>query len=257
MGGLDTAILQEPLSEPCDRMRHQKALPISCILWDLDDTLLDFPYSQRVALQKCFRDIGIEITEEQITRYSQINDSYWKRLELGKVTREELRTGRFVTLFSEYGIQGVDVEAFHREYEKALGSVFLFRDDGMSVVRSLSEICRQYVITNGVSAVARNKYRISGLETVMDGIFISEEVGAPKPRPEFFRYCLERIPEKDKSRILIVGDSLTSDIKGGIQMEIPTCWYHYDDRVNDTPWIPRYEITDLHMVCEIVAPARV
>lgn len=223
------------------------------VLWDLDDTLLDFPYSQRHGLRKCFQTMGMEITEEQITRYSQINDSYWKRLELGEVTREELRTDRFATFFREYGISGVDVDAFHREYEEALGSVFRFRDDGLSVVRSLQGICRQYVITNGVSAVARSKFRISGLETVMDGIFISEEVGAPKPQREFFRYCLERIREKDKSRILIVGDSLTSDIKGGMQMGIPTCWYHYDDRINDTPWKPDYEITDLHMVCEIVA----
>lgn len=231
--------------------------PYTTILWDLDDTLLDFPYSQKFALKKCFQGIGLEITEEQITRYSQINDQYWKRLELGEITREELRTGRFVMLFHEYGIGGVDVEAFHREYEKALGSVFLFRDDGLSVVRSLQGACRQYVITNGVSDVARSKFRMSGLEAVMDGIFISEEVGAPKPQREFFRYCLARIPEKDKARILIVGDSLTSDIKGGVQMEIPTCWYHDGDRVNDTPWKPDYEITDLHMVCEIAGSVRV
>lgn len=237
-------------------MRCQGTFPISCIFWDLDDTLLDFPFSQRFALKKCFRDIGHEITEEQIARYSQINDNYWKRLELGEITREELLTGRFAALFREYGIEGVDVGAFHREYEKALGSVFLFRDDGLSVVQSLQGTCRQYVITNGVSAVARSKFRLSGLEAVMDGIFISEEVGAPKPQRAFFQYCLERIPEKDKSRILIVGDSLTSDIKGGIQMGIPTCWYHYDDKVNDTPWKPDYEIKDLHAVCAIVAPVR-
>lgn len=227
------------------------------LLWDLDDTLLDFPYSQRFALKKCFQDIGLEITEEQQNRYSRINDSYWKRLELGKITREELRTGRFATLFYECGMDGIDVEAFTGAYEKALGSVFLFRDDGLSVVRSLQGVCRQYVITNGISAVARNKFRISGLETVMDGIFISQEVGVPKPRREFFQYCLDRIQEKDQSRILVVGDSLTSDIKGGIQMGLPTCWYHYDDRTNDTPWRPDYEITDLHMVCEIVAATRV
>lgn len=226
------------------------------ILWDLDDTLLDFPYSQKSALKKCFQAIGLEITEEQIECYSRINDNYWKRLELGEITREELLTGRFVTLFNEYGIDGVDVEAFHRKYEEALGKVFLFRDDGLSVVRSLQGVCRQYVITNGFSVVARSKFRLSGLEAVLDGIFISEEVGAPKPQREFFQYCLERIPEEDKSRILIVGDSLTSDIKGGIQMGIPTCWYHHGDRVNDTPWRPDHEITDLHRIYEIVAPFR-
>jgi len=222
------------------------------ILWDVDDTLLDFPYSQRFALKECFRTIGLEITEEQIVRYSRINDNYWKRLELGEVTREELRTGRFVTLFHEYGIEGVDVEAFHTEYEKALGSVFSFRDDGLSIVRSLQGKIRQYVITNGVSSVARNKLQISGLAEIMDGVFISEEIGFPKPRKEFFEYCLEQIPEKDKSKILIVGDSLTSDIRGGVQMGIPACWYCLRDRINDTPWKPDYVISDLHMVGDII-----
>ena len=222
------------------------------ILWDMDDTLLDFPYSQRFALKKCFRAIGLEITEGQIDLYSRINDSYWKRLELGEITREELRTGRFLALFHECGMEGIDVETFHSEYEKALGSVFSFRDDGLSVVRSLRGEVRQYVITNGVSSVARNKLQISGLADIMDGVFISEEVGFPKPRKEFFEYCLEQITEKDKSKILIVGDSLTSDIRGGVQMGIPACWYRLKGRENNTPWMPDYEISDLHMVYDIV-----
>lgn len=222
------------------------------ILWDMDDTLLDFSYSQKFALKKCFRTIGQEITEEQIVCYSRINNDYWKRLELGEVTREELQTGRFSAFLAEYRMTGVDVEAFCREYEEALGSVFLFRDDGLSIVSSLRGRLRQYVITNGISAVARNKFRISGLDEVMDGIFISEEIGSPKPRKEFFDYCLERIPEKDRTKILVVGDSLTSDIRGGVQMGIPTCWYRPDGRENNTPWKPDHEISDLHMVYDIV-----
>lgn len=226
--------------------------PYTTILWDLDDTLLDFPYSQKSALKKCFQAMGREITEEQIACYSRINDDYWRRLELGEITREELLTGRFAAFFRECGMEGIDVEAFHRGYEEALGSVFSFRDDGLSVVQSLRGKCWQYVITNGISAVARNKVKISGLAKIMDGVFISEEIGYPKPREEFFAHCLERIPEKDKSRILIVGDSLTSDIRGGVQMGIPTCWYRLPGRENNTPWKPDHEIRDLHGVCDMV-----
>ena len=86
------------------------------LLWDVDGTLLDFLYSQRIAISKCFKTIGREITDEQIRRYSEINDDWWKRLELGQVTKEQLLTGRFTTLFDECGIAGVDVEAFQQEF---------------------------------------------------------------------------------------------------------------------------------------------
>ena len=224
----------------------------STILWDVDGTLLDFLYSQRYAIKKCFKTAGLEITEEQMNRYSRINDDYWKRLELGEVTKEELLTGRFVALFCEYGISGIDLESFCREYQEALGSVFSFIDDALEICKVLRGQFKQYVITNGVSSTQRSKLKLSGLDEVMDGIFISEEIGYPKPQKEFFAYCLERIPDKDRSKILVVGDSLTSDIKGGIQMGIPTCWYRPDGRENDTPWKPDHEISDLHMIYDIL-----
>ena len=226
--------------------------PYTTIFWDVDGTLLDFLYSQRIAIRKCFKTAGLEITDEQISRYSQINDDYWKRLELGEITKEELLTGRFVALFCEYGISGVDLKAFCQEYQESLGSVFSLIDDALTICKTLRGRYRQYVITNGVSSTQRNKLKLSGLDAVMDNIFISEEIGYPKPQKEFFVYCLERIPEKDRSKILIVGDSLTSDIKGGVQMGIPTCWYRRDGMKNDTPWKPDHEINDLHMIYDIL-----
>lgn len=221
------------------------------ILWDVDNTLLDFDYSQRYALAKCFHSIGRELTEEQLRRYAQINDAYWKRLELGEVTKAQLLPGRFVTLFQEFGIEGVDVEAFRQEYQAALGSVFSFRDDSLAICRSLRGVVKQYVITNGVTATQRNKLEISGLAAVMDGIFISEEIGKPKPDVRFFHYCLQHVEERDKSKILVVGDSPTSDIKGGIQAGIPTCWYNAgESQAGD--YHPDYEISDLHMIYEIL-----
>lgn len=222
------------------------------ILWDVDGTLLDFLYSQRYAIRKCFWTAGLEITEEQISRYSRINDEYWRRLELGEVTKEELLTGRFTVLFREYGIEGVDVEAFRQEYQEALGSVYRFLDDSLTICKSLQGRFRQYVITNGVTATQRSKLKLSGLLEVMDDVFISEEAGYPKPQKEFFDYCLERIREKDRSRMLIVGDSLTSDIRGGAQAGIPTCWYRSGEQENHTPWKPDFEISDLHMIYDIL-----
>lgn len=222
------------------------------VLWDVDGTLLDFLYSQRYAITKCFRSNGREITEEQLKRYSQINDNYWKRLELGEISKEQLLTGRFVTLFEEYGITDINLDAFLREYQEALGSVFAYLDDSLAICRALKGEVQQYVITNGVTSTQRNKLQISGLAEWMENVFISEQIGVPKPQREFFDYCLEHIEEKEKSRILIVGDSLTSDIKGGILAGIPTCWYRPDTAVNNTSYEPDYEISDLHQIFDII-----
>ena len=222
------------------------------ILWDVDGTLLDFLYSQKYAITKCFRTAGRDITEEQIKRYSQINDDYWRRLELGEITKDQLLTGRFATLFEEYKIKDIDLAVFAKEYQEALGSVFSFIDDSLTICKALQEKVRQYVITNGVTATQMNKLKLSGLAEAMDGIFISEQIGTPKPAKEFFDYCLKHIEEKDKSKLLIVGDSLSRDIKGGVLSGIPTCWYRPEGAINDTPYHPDYEISDLHMLYDIL-----
>lgn len=225
---------------------------ITTILWDVDGTLLDFHYSQRHALTKCFQTAGLTMTEEILERYSEINDSYWKRLELGEVTKAQLLTGRFTSLFEEYGITGVDVEAFRKEYQEELGNVFSYIDDSLNICRSLKGRVKQYVITNGVTSTQRGKLALSGLADCMEELFISEEIGSPKPGSAFFDAVLARLKEKDKSKILVVGDSLSSDIKGGVLAGLRTCWYRQDGTVNTTQYIPDYEINDLHQLEEIL-----
>ena len=222
------------------------------ILWDVDGTLLDFSYSQKYALKKCFHTVGKEITEEQIERYDQINNSFWRRFELGEVTKEQLLPGRFLQLFEEFDIRGIDLLSFLKEYQEALGSVFSHVDDSLIICRSLRGHAHQYVVTNGVSSTQRNKLKLSGLAEIMDDIFISEEIGAPKPGRDFFDYCLDHVEEKDRTKILIVGDSLTSDIKGGIQAGIITCWYRPDGTENLSGYKPDHEISDLHMIYDIL-----
>ncbi len=226
------------------------------VLWDVDNTLLDFAYSQRISLAQCFRSIGREMTEEELALYARINDEYWKRLELGEVTKEQLLTGRFLLLFEKLGIEGADVDSFRVRYQEGLGSSYAFLDDSLAICKSLRGKVKQYVITNGITATQRKKLELSGLSDVMDGIFISEEIGSPKPHRQFFDYCLAYVEEKDKSRILIVGDSLTSDIKGGLQAGIPTCWYRRSagtmDEALGAGYRPDYEISDLHMVYDIL-----
>lgn len=225
---------------------------ITTLLWDQDNTLMDFSYSQRQALIRSFQHFGREIGEEVIGCYEQINNDYWSRFELGRVTREELKTGRFKALFVEIGAHELDAEDFFREYQEALGSIYSYLDDSLTICKSFQGRLRQYIVTNGLTYTQRKKITLSGFVDVMEGIFISEEIGKQKPDREFFDRCLSGVEETDRDRIMIVGDSISSDIKGGIQAGIRTCWYNPGGAVNNTVWQADYEISDLHQLYDIL-----
>ncbi|MBR1855424.1 MAG: YjjG family noncanonical pyrimidine nucleotidase [Lachnospiraceae bacterium] len=236
------------------------------VLWDVDGTLLDFLYAQRRAISKCLTEIAVEPTEERVAKYSEINDGYWKRLELGEVTKEQLLVGRFTSFFEVYGIKGVDVNAFKASYERTLGSVFAYQENSLEICREIKAqgVVKQYVITNGITAVQMNKLRLSGFAELMDDIFISEQIGVPKPQKGFFDYCIKSLAKKgltDLGRMLVVGDSLTSDIKGGVLSGIPTCWYRPDGILDKDPaqweiyesYQPTFEISRLGQIMDILA----
>jgi 2-haloacid dehalogenase len=222
------------------------------ILWDVDGTLLDFLYSQKYAISKCLNEIGISPTEELVSRYSAINDGWWKRLEKGEVTKQELLTGRFLDLFAEYGIDCRDVETFRLHYQEYLGSVYRYIDNSLEVCKALKGKCRQFVVTNGVTKTQMAKLSAAGFCEIMEDVFISEQLGAPKPQKRFFDKVLERIPQVPQERILIVGDSLSSDIRGGNRAGIKTCWYNPENLQNETDAETDFIIRNLREVLLIV-----
>ena len=196
------------------------------ILWYLDNTLLDFNASEKYAFNTCMVQAGLTPNDTLLSLYSQINRAFWNRLERGEITKKELLTQRFVHFFATAGISGVDIALFRDTYQRLLGSVFYCLDDSLTLCRKLHASHRQYIVTNGVASTQRNKLQGSGLADLMDGCFISEELGFEKPSAEFFRLCMERIPAFQKQETLIVGDSLTSDMLGGVRAGIACCWYN-------------------------------
>lgn len=223
------------------------------ILWDVDQTLLDFDRSQDYALRFCFQKLNLEINDEIVQIYASINDSYWKRLERGEVTKKELLTGRFDTLFEQLHIDTVTSADIAPMYQKALGSVYFYKDDSLELCKKLQGKVKQYVVTNGVSSTQRNKLRLSGLDQIMEGIFISEEMNYAKPDIRFFERCFKQIPNFQKESTLIVGDSLTSDMKGGNQAGLDCCWYNPAGHKNENNLKIDYEIQNLWEVEEILS----
>ncbi|MCM1149244.1 MAG: YjjG family noncanonical pyrimidine nucleotidase [Butyricicoccus sp.] len=201
-------------------------MAIKAILWDVDGTLLDFLAAEREAIRSCFARFGLgECPDDMIQRYSQINVRYWKRLEYGEITRDEVLLGRFVEFFASEGIE-TDAVAFNNEYQYRLGDTVVFIDDAYELVKRLRARVKQYAVTNGSLTAQMRKLTRSGLIGLFDGVFISEEIGFDKPRPEFFEHVFAHIPPFAKGEMLIVGDSLTSDMRGGNIAGVKCCWYN-------------------------------
>lgn len=238
---------------------------IDYILWDVDNTLLDFHESEKVAIEKCFDEFSIKtVDDEMISRYSSINKKYWKKLELGEITRSQVLVGRFREFFKNEGIDTGISESFNDRYQELLGETCVFMDDSINLLKDLKKMgYRQYAVTNGTKIAQKKKLSISGIGEVLDGVFISEDLGHEKPGIEFFDIVLSKIFEynncdvetlglEDKDKFIIIGDSLTSDIKGGMNAQIHTCWYNPTHQENDLDIVPEFEVDDLWKIQDII-----
>ena len=226
---------------------------IEVILWDVDGTLLDFDAAERAAIRSLSADFGFEgCTDAAIRRYAEINRALWKKLERGECTREQVLVGRFQTFFSEMGWDGSRAAEFNRAYQLRLGDTIVYRDDSLAIVKALRSRVRQYVVSNGTVAAQTKKLERSGFGALMDGVFLSERLGVEKPDPAFFEQVFSAIGPVDKRRVLLVGDSLTSDIQGGNNAGVLTAWYN-PERL-PTPDAPHvdYVLSDLHELFPIL-----
>lgn len=225
---------------------------ITTVLFDLDDTILDFHKAEQGALKKALQSIGVEPTEEILKRYSVINLSQWKLLELGKLTQEQVKVKRYRIFFEELGINA-SPEKTAKCYEENLAFQHELVDGAMELLQKLHQKYRLYAASNGTYEVQRQRIQESGIKPYFQDFFISKQIGFHKPDVKFFEYCFSHIKDFKKEETVMIGDSLTSDILGGKNAGLTTIWYQKDKKITDNGEIhPDYRIYSLGELPELL-----
>ena len=215
---------------------------IEFLFLDLDDTILDFQKAERLALAKTLEPFGLPPTDTVLARYHEINREHWERLERKELTRQQVLVGRFAALFAEMGLSA-QAEQVARAYEENLSQGHYFLPGAEEALKSLSKKYKLYLASNGTARVQAGRLKSAGIIPYFQEIFVSEEMGYNKPDPAYFDACFARIPGFRKDRAMMVGDSLTSDILGGIQAGIATCWVNPHHKTGSIR--PDYEIESI------------
>ncbi len=211
------------------------------LLFDADDTLFDFGQAEAGALRLTFEHLGVRFDPAYLPMYQRINRQIWQDFERGKISAEALRIKRFQLLFEAIGVS-VDAERFSAAYLPNLATQSELTEGALEVVQTLHGKYRLAIITNGLRDVQRPRLARSAIRDYIADMVISEEVGAVKPEKAIFDAAFQRMGQPDKDEVLLIGDSLTSDIAGGSAYGIDTCWFNPDGKARHDGLVITFEI---------------
>ncbi|WHY29206.1 YjjG family noncanonical pyrimidine nucleotidase [Bacillus wiedmannii] len=211
------------------------------LLFDVDDTLLDFQKAEKMALRMLFEEKGIHLTSEIERQYKKINKSLWDAFEEGEINRDEVVSTRFSILFKEYG-EEIDGILFENNYRSYLEEGDQLMQGAFEFINQIQSEYDLYIVTNGISKTQDKRLRNAGFHALFKDIFVSEDTGFQKPMKEYFDYVFERIPNFSPEEGLIIGDSLSADMKGGYVAGIDTCWFNPEKKSNNGEIVPTYEV---------------
>jgi len=222
------------------------------IIFDADETLFDFIESEKEAFKNAMLELHIDYDEDyHLKIYHGINEDIWKEFEKGLITQEKLKVERFKRLADKLNTN-FDVDQFSESYIKHLSNASFVYDYSIDLLESLHKDYRLSIVTNGLTEVQDARIRKSIIAKYFEDIVISEEVKVSKPNPEIFEIALNNLKHTDKSKVLVVGDSLTSDIQGGINFGVDTCWLNPNKKINETGVKPTYEISNIMELKDIL-----
>lgn len=216
------------------------------ILFDADNTLLDFEKDEHDAFFSLMKEIGLPLDESLYNTYASHNLLLWKMYEKGEIDKQYIMDHRFGDLVSDGIFSGDGAELNDRYcYHLSEGGAKMKNADTVCAAL-LAKGYRLFIVTNGIKFIQDKRFKKSGLVKCFEQFFISECIGYQKPKKEFFDFVFEKIGDTDKSKYLIVGDSLSSDIAGGINADIDTCWFNVEKVRNDSNIVPSHTIYELN-----------
>ncbi|MEI5991045.1 TIGR02254 family HAD hydrolase [Enterococcus termitis] len=221
------------------------------LLFDVDDTLLDFQLTEKKALQALFQEEGLFLTDEIEATYKKINSQLWREFEQGKTDKKTVTDTRFSLLFAQFN-KNVDGKKMGEQYRYHLSQGHDLLGNSKEIIERLQPDYDLYIVTNGVAKTQYQRLNDSKMTAFFNDIFVSEEVGYQKPMKEYFDYVFERIPSFEREKTLIIGDSLASDIQGGNVSNIQTLWLNPSKQPALTDIQPTYEISQLDEIFKVL-----
>ncbi len=224
----------------------------STLLFDIDDTLLDFQSSEKKALTALFAELHHPLTSAMLTYYHDLNVNLWQQFERGQITKQALLESRFTRLFKHFG-ETVNGAAVERQYRYFLAKGHDQIPHATQLLTDLSQRHDMYIVTNGIAATQKQRIAEAGMAKFFKAMFVSEKAGARKPEKAFFDYAASHIDHFNKSATLVIGDSLTSDILGAKIAGLDSVWFNPHHSPNQTLTQPTYEIDALLKLKPIVA----
>ncbi len=218
------------------------------LLCDADDTIFDFGRAEENAFALSCEKMGLEATAERLALYSKINLALWKLLEQGGITQKELRVRRFEQFLEAIGRSELDAGKMAAAFVDALGRQSVPMPGAVEAVARWSRILPVIIVTNGIARVQHSRMDKSPVKAYISGLVISEEVGAAKPDPRMIEEGMRLAGVTDRRRVLMLGDSLTSDMVAAANAGVDACWLNAKGAVNERALPIRYEIVALDQV---------
>jgi len=216
----------------------------NCVLLDFDETLVSFAQSEKIAITKVYNKYNIPVTDENIRYYHRENEKLWRDFEKGKIKKKDIEKTRFQKVINKFGISGVSGDVMNRDYLNYLKNSAILIDGAIEFLEDIEDYATIAIVTNGIDAVQQNRLKLSRVIDFADGVFTSEKVGYNKPDKRIFSSALKTLGVENNKKVLVVGDNLYSDIKGGINAGLDTCWINFSGEENTTNITPTYTALD-------------